>query len=96
MISRYTLPQMGELWSEKSKFRHWLDVELAVCRAMAQAGLIPHRALKNILKKADFDVKRINEIEATTNHDVISFLTSVSEFVGPDSKYIHFGMTSSD
>lgn len=96
MISRYTLPQMGELWSEKSKFRHWLDVELAVCRAMAQAGMIPHRALRNILKKADFDVNRINEIEATTNHDVISFLTSVSEFVGPDAKYIHFGMTSSD
>ena len=96
MISRYTLPQMGELWSEKSKFSHWLDIELAVCKAMAQAGLIPQKALKNILSKAAFDIDRINEIEATTNHDVISFLTSVSEFVGPDSKYIHFGMTSSD
>jgi adenylosuccinate lyase len=96
MIPRYTLPEMGELWSEESKFRRWLEVELAVCRAMADFGIIPKKAFRNIEKKAAFDIKRINEIEATTNHDVIAFLTSVSEFVGPDSKYIHFGMTSSD
>lgn len=96
MIPRYTLPEMGELWSDESKFRHWLDVELAVCKAMAEKGIIPKKALRNILKKADFSVKRINKIEAVTNHDVIAFLTSVAEFVGPDSKYIHYGMTSSD
>jgi adenylosuccinate lyase len=96
MIPRYTLPEMGELWLEESKFRHWLEVELAVCRAMADAGMIPLSALNNIIKKANFDINRINEIEAQTNHDMIAFLTSVSEFVGPDSKYIHFGMTSSD
>jgi len=96
MIPRYTLPEMGNLWAEESKFRHWLEVELAVCRAMAVKGIIPKKALNNILKKADFDIERINEIEAVTNHDVIAFLTSVGEFVGPDSKYIHYGMTSSD
>jgi len=96
MIPRYTLPEMGELWSDESKFRHWLDVELAVCKAMAEKGIIPKKALRNIIKKADFSVKRINKIEAVTNHDVIAFLTSVAEFVGPDSKYIHYGMTSSD
>jgi len=96
MIPRYTLPEMGDLWSEESKFRSWLEVELAVCRAMADHRLIPQKSLKTILKKADFDIERINEIEAVTNHDVIAFLTSVGEFVGPDSKYIHYGMTSSD
>jgi len=96
MIPRYTLPEMGLLWSDESKFRHWLDVELAVCRVMAEMKLIPMTAWRTIKKKADFDVDRINEVEAETNHDVIAFLTSVSEFVGPEAKYIHFGMTSSD
>lgn len=96
MIPRYTLPEMGQLWSDDSKYRHWLEVELAVCKAMAEMKMIPQKSLKTILKKADFNVDRINKIEAETNHDVIAFLTSVSEFVGPDSKYIHYGMTSSD
>lgn len=96
MIARYTLPEMGALWSDESKYRHWLEVEIAVCKAMAEMGIIPRKALRTIVSKADFNVKRINEIETVTNHDVIAFLTSVSEFVGPDSKYIHFGMTSSD
>jgi len=96
MIARYTLPEMGALWSDESKYRHWLEVEIAVCKAMSEMGIIPRKALRTIVSKADFDVKRINEIEAVTNHDVIAFLTSVSEFVGPDSRYIHFGMTSSD
>ncbi|UCD93988.1 MAG: adenylosuccinate lyase [Candidatus Zixiibacteriota bacterium] len=96
MIPRYTLPEMGQLWSDESKFRHWLDVELAVCKAMAEAGMIPQKSLRNILKKADFDIRRIDEIEAVTNHDVIAFLSSVAEFVGPDARYIHYGMTSSD
>ncbi|PKK84713.1 MAG: adenylosuccinate lyase [candidate division Zixibacteria bacterium HGW-Zixibacteria-1] len=96
MIARYTLPEMGALWSDEAKYRHWLMVEIAVCRAMAEMGMIPQKALKNIIKKADFNIDRINEVEAVTNHDVIAFLTSVSEFVGPDAKYIHYGMTSSD
>ena len=96
MIARYTLPEMGALWSDESKYRHWLDVEIAVCRTMTDMGMIPKKALKTIVNKADFNIDRINEIEAETNHDVIAFLTSVSEFVGPDSKYIHYGMTSSD
>jgi adenylosuccinate lyase len=96
MIPRYTLPEMGKLWSEKSKFKYWLEVELAVCKAMAEKGMIPKKALQTILKKADFDIDRINEIEAETNHDVIAFLTSVAEFVGPDARHIHYGMTSSD
>ncbi len=96
MIPRYTLPEMGALWSEESKFRHWLEVELAVCRAMAEMKQIPMTAWRTIKKKADFDINRINEVEAETNHDVIAFLTSVSEYVGPEAKYIHFGMTSSD
>jgi adenylosuccinate lyase len=96
MIPRYTLPEMGDLWAEESKFQFWLEVELAVCRAMAEIGMIPRKSLKNIIKKANFDIKRINEIEAVTNHDVIAFVSSVSEFIGPDARYIHFGMTSSD
>jgi adenylosuccinate lyase len=96
MIPRYTLPEMGRLWSDESKFRYWLEVELAVCKAMADMKIIPKKSLQAILRKADFDIDRISEIEAVTNHDVIAFLTSVSEYVGPDSKYIHYGMTSSD
>ncbi len=96
MIPRYTLPEMGSLWTDESKFNSWLKVELAVCKAMAEMKIIPSRAYQTIVKKANFDIKRINMIEAETNHDVIAFLTSVAEFVGPDAKYIHYGMTSSD
>ncbi len=96
MIARYTLPEMKLIWSEENKFRTWLQVEIAICRAMSQQGIIPKKALRVIEKKADFDIKRIDEIEATVDHDVIAFLTSVAEFVGPESKYIHYGLTSSD
>ncbi len=96
MIARYTLPEMGQIWSDDSRFGYWLEVELAACRAMADMKMIPQKAWQNIKKKAAFNIDRINEIEAETNHDVIAFLTSVGEFVGPDAKYIHFGMTSSD
>lgn len=96
MISRYTLPEMGAVWTEDNKFRTWLQVELAVCRVLAERGVIPKRVLAVIERKADFDIKRIETIEAEVNHDVIAFLTSVAEFVGAESKYIHFGMTSSD
>lgn len=96
MIARYTLPEMGAVWTDENKYRTWLIVELAVCRALAERGVIPKRAVAVIEKKADFSVKRIEAIEARVNHDVIAFLTSVAERVGPESKYIHFGMTSSD
>ncbi len=96
MIDRYTLPEMGAIWSEESKYRAWLKVEIAASRALSELGLIPKKAFKVIEKKADFDVKQIERIEAKTNHDVIAFLTSVAKFIGEESKYVHFGMTSND
>ncbi len=96
MISRYTLPEMSRLWSDESKYDTWLKVEVAVCEAKAEKGEIPSGALKIIKEKASCDPKRIDEIEAVTDHDVIAFLTNVAENVGPDSKYIHVGLTSSD
>ena len=96
MIDRYTLPEMGALWTDENKFRTWLDVEIAACEGWAKLGKIPPAAVADIKKKANFDVDRILEIEAETRHDVIAFLTNVGEYVGPNAKYIHFGMTSSD
>ena len=96
MIARYTLKEMGRLWEPENKFGKWLDVELAVCEAWAETGKIPRRALAVIKEKAGFDVARIDEIEAVVKHDVIAFLTSVAEKVGPESRYIHKGLTSSD
>ncbi len=96
MIERYTRPEMGRLWSNQNKFQKWLEVEIAVCEAWAELGEIPLESLKTIKDKADFDLKRIEEIEAIVKHDVIAFLQSVAEKVGPDSRYIHKGLTSSD
>lgn len=96
MIPRYTRPQMGQIWSMENKFRKWLEVEIAVCEAWAELGKIPPDALKEIKEKASFDIKRIEEIEETVKHDVIAFLTAVAEKVGPASRYIHIGLTSSD
>ncbi len=96
MIERYTRPEMGNLWSLESKFRKWLDVEIAACEAWAEKKKIPQSALKNIREKADFSMARIDEIERTVKHDVIAFLTSVAEHIGPDSRYVHKGLTSSD
>mgnify|MGYP006277648043 CR=1 FL=1 len=96
MIARYTRPDMGAIWSDEHKFRNWLKVEIAACEAQAELGRIPAEALQVITEKADFDVQRILEIEATVKHDVIAFLTNVAEYVGPDSRFIHLGMTSSD
>lgn len=96
MIERYTRKEMGNIWSMENKFRKWLEVEIAVCEAWSELGKIPQDALKEIKEKADFDLKRIDEIEATVKHDVIAFLTSVAEKVGPVSRYIHMGLTSSD
>lgn len=96
MIERYTLPEMGALWTDQARFQAWLEVEVEAARAMAKYKIIPAAAARAIAAKAKFDVKRINAIEAEVNHDVIAFLTSVGEFVGEPAKYLHFGMTSSD
>ena len=96
MISRYTRPEMGRIWEPENRYAKWLEVEIAACEAMADEGLVPKEALETIKKKAGFSVERILEIEETTKHDVIAFLTNVEEYVGPDSRYIHLGLTSSD
>lgn len=96
MIKRYTRPEMGNLWEPQNRFQKWLDVEIAVCEAWAEMGEIPKDALKVIKKKAGFDISRIDEIEKTVKHDVIAFLTSVGEFVGPEARFIHKGLTSYD
>jgi len=96
MIERYTLKEMGEIWTEKNKFRTWLKVEIAVCEAQAELGYIPPAAVEIIKKKANFDINRILEIEEEVKHDVVAFLTNVAEYVGEESRYIHLGMTSSD
>ena len=96
MIPRYTRPDMGAIWSDQHKFQTWLDVEIAACEAQAELGRVPAESLQVIKAKADFDVQRILEIEAEVKHDVIAFLTNVAEYVGPDSRFIHLGMTSSD
>ncbi len=96
MIERYTLPEMGAIWTEENKYRKWLEVELAVCEAWKEQGKIPASALKRIKAKADFSVERIEEIEKVVKHDVIAFLTSVAEKVADDARYIHLGLTSYD
>src|SRR6266850_5862635 len=96
MIARYTLPEMGALWSEEAKFQKWLEVELAVCEVHADMGTIPRDALEQIKAHAKFSVARINEIEQITNHDVIAFTTNLAETVGEPARYIHYGLTSSD
>jgi adenylosuccinate lyase len=96
MIPRYSRPEMAGLWEPESRYRAWLDVEVLACEANARLGLIPARALGNIKKRAKFNVKRIDALEKIVKHDVIAFLTAVGENVGPDSRYIHLGLTSSD
>ena len=96
VIERYTLPEMGDLWSEAYKLKTWLDVEIAVCEAQAELGYIPAAAVEEIKAKANFDPQRVLEIEAEVRHDVIAFLTNVNEYVGDAGRYIHLGLTSSD
>jgi len=96
VIDRYSLPEMTAIWSDESRFRIWLDIEVAACEANHKLGLIPEKDLKQIREKADFRVDRILEIENEVKHDVIAFLTNVAEYIGPSSRYIHYGMTSSD
>jgi adenylosuccinate lyase len=96
MIERYTRPEMGAVWTEEARYRAWLRVELAVCEVLAERGVIPAPAVESIRQRADFDPRRIAEIEREVRHDVIAFLTDVAEHVGPDARWVHFGMTSSD
>src|SRR3990172_7685081 len=96
MIARYSTPEMEAIWTDTAKMAAWLDVELAVCEARAQMGEIPPDAAAEIKAKATFDVGRVNEIEETTQHDLIAFVSCVAENVGDASKYIHYGLTSSD
>ncbi|MFQ5330165.1 MAG: lyase family protein, partial [Thermodesulfobacteriota bacterium] len=96
MIERYSREEMTAIWTAENRFKRWLDVEVAACEAWNRLGKIPDDSLKTIKAKADFDCDRIDEIERTVKHDVIAFLTSVADFVGPDSRYIHMGLTSSD
>src|SRR3989441_6851990 len=96
MIDRYTLPEMGALWSEQTKFQKWLDVEIAVCEVHGEMGTIPHDALEQIKSRAKFSVERINEIEKTTDHDVIAFTTNLAESIGDAARFVHYGLTSSD
>jgi len=96
MIERYTLPEMGAIWSLHNKFQKWLDVEIAVCEVHAEDGIIPPDALEEIKSKAAFTVERINEIEKTTDHDVIAFTTNLAENIGEAARFVHYGLTSSD
>lgn len=96
MIERYTRPEMGALWSDENRFRIWLEIEILACEAQAKLGVVPQEAVDEIRAKANFDTARVLEIEQTTKHDVIAFLTNVAEYVGPSSRFVHMGMTSSD
>ena len=96
MIPRYTRPEIGAIWEDENKFSIWLKIEILACEAMHELGVVPAADLKRIKSRAAFSVKRINQIEAKVNHDVIAFLTNVAEHVGPSSRFIHRGLTSSD
>lgn len=96
MIDRYTRPEMGAVWTDENRYHKWLDVELAVCEAWARLGKVPRTALREIRSRAGFSVKRIDAIERVVKHDMIAFLTSVAEKVGPSSRYVHLGLTSYD
>jgi adenylosuccinate lyase len=96
MISRYTREKMGAIWTDAHRYQCWLDIEIAALEAMAAHGLAPESAVAEVKAKAAFDAQRVDEIEETTRHDVIAFLTNVAEHVGPAARYLHLGMTSSD
>ncbi|MBF8302643.1 MAG: purB [Candidatus Dadabacteria bacterium] len=96
MIQRYSRPEMLRIWSEDAKYQNWLRIEIAVCEAWAKLGRIPVESLANIKERASFNATRVEELEKTLKHDVIAFLTCVSEYVGEESRYIHVGLTSSD
>src|SRR5271168_329831 len=99
MIPRYSRPEMTAVWSPETRFRIWFEIEASACEALAEIGVIPKAAAKAIWEKgskAKFDAARIDEIEKVTKHDVIAFLTHLAEFIGPDARFVHLGLTSSD
>src|SRR5881397_2736828 len=96
MIARYTHPDMGRIWSDQRRYETWLLVESAAADATAAAGIVPAEAARDIRERGAFDVARIEEIEQTTQHDVIAFTTAVAEHVGQSARWLHFGLTSSD
>jgi adenylosuccinate lyase len=96
LISRYTRPEMGRIWSEENRFRTWLTVEVAATETLAEAGMVPKDAAHAIRERADFSLDRIQEIEAEVRHDVIAFTTAVAEIVGPEARWFHYGLTSND
>ncbi|HEX5435425.1 MAG TPA: adenylosuccinate lyase [Candidatus Angelobacter sp.] len=96
MIPRYTRPEIGNIWSDENKFRCWLQVEVAASLTLAEAGIVPPEAAQAIARHGDFDVKRIHEIEAEVKHDVIAFTTAVAEKIGPEARWLHYGLTSND
>src|SRR6202041_2073800 len=98
LISRYTRPEMGRIWSEENRFQKWLDVELAATETLADAGIVPREAAKKLRERARIDVARINEIEAKVRHDVIAFTVAVQETVGDteSARWLHYGLTSND
>ena len=96
MIQRYTHPDMGRIWSDQRRYETWLQVEIAAAEAMARAGIVPAEAARTSARRAPSTSRRIEEIEQTTQHDVIAFTTAVAEHVGPSARWLHFGMTSSD
>ena len=96
MIERYSHPEMARLWSDESRFAAWLEVEIAATEVLVERGVVPREALEAIQKNARFDVGRIAEIEKEVQHDVIAFVSNVAESVGPEGRWLHYGLTSSD
>src|SRR4029450_7268488 len=96
MIARYSRPEMSRIWSDQSRFGAWLEVELAATEVLAERGVVPPAALQAIREKSRFDVARIDEIEREVKHDVIAFVSNVAENVGPEGRWLHYGLTSSD
>jgi adenylosuccinate lyase len=96
VIERYTRPEMGRIWTEENKFRMWMEVEVAAVQAQARLGRVPAKAAAVIRKKANFNVARINELEKVTDHDLIAFVTCMGEYIGPEARFVHLGMTSTD
>ena len=96
MIPRYTRAPMGRIWSDEAKFRAWLEVEIVSSEILAEDGIVPHSAAEAIREHGDFDIERIRQIEAEVKHDVIAFTTAVAEKIGPDSRWLHYGLTSND
>ena len=96
MIERYTRPEMGAIWTEENRYQAWLEVEILACEAWSELGVIPKEDVEKLREKASFNIERIHEIEAETRHDVVAFTRAVSETVGEERKWVHYGLTSTD